>query len=94
VTPTTIVVNRWIPLLPGISDKPELLEQVVREARDARACGVWANLLFLRPRPPEHFLEAPAQEYPTSSRVCTTSATGARRPVEPEPAPEQLAMAL
>ena len=84
---------RWTPLLPGISDKPELLEQVVREARDARACGVWANLLFLRPRPPEHFLEAPAQEYP--DQLARLHDIGDRReaPVEPEPAPEQLAMA-
>jgi DNA repair photolyase len=52
------------PILPGISDRPELLEQVVREARDAGACGVWANLLFLRPGTREHFLEALAEEYP------------------------------
>ena len=44
------------PILPGLSDKPELLEQVVREAREAGACGVWANLLYLRPGTREHFL--------------------------------------
>jgi len=52
------------PLLPGISDRPELVEQVVREARAAGACGVWANLLFLRPGTREHFLEALAEDYP------------------------------
>ncbi|MDQ2910358.1 MAG: radical SAM protein, partial [Actinomycetota bacterium] len=52
------------PLLPGISDRPELIEQVVREAREAGACGVWANLLFLRPGTREHFLEALAEDYP------------------------------
>jgi DNA repair photolyase len=52
------------PILPGISDRPELLEQVVREAREAGACGVWANLLFLRPGTREHFLEALAEDYP------------------------------
>jgi DNA repair photolyase len=52
------------PLLPGISDRPELIEQVVREARWAGACGVWANLLFLRPGTREHFLEALAEDYP------------------------------
>jgi DNA repair photolyase len=52
------------PLLPGISDRPELMEQVVREARQAGACGVWANLLFLRPGTREHFLEALAEDYP------------------------------
>ena len=52
------------PILPGISDRPELLEQVVREAREAGACGVWANLLYLRPGTREHFLECLADDYP------------------------------
>jgi DNA repair photolyase len=52
------------PILPGISDKPELLEQVVREAREAGACGVWANLLHLRPGTREHFLDCLAEDYP------------------------------
>jgi DNA repair photolyase len=52
------------PILPGISDKPELLEQVVREARAAGACGVWANLLHLRPGTREHFLDCLAKDYP------------------------------
>lgn len=57
------------PLLPGISDRPELMEQVVREARAAGACGVWANLLFLRPGTREHFLEALAEDYPDQLRA-------------------------
>jgi DNA repair photolyase len=52
------------PLLPGLSDRPDLIEQVVREAREAGACGVWANLLYLRPGTREHFLEALAEDYP------------------------------
>jgi DNA repair photolyase len=52
------------PILPGISDRPELLEQVVREAREAGACGVWANLLYLRSGTREHFLECLAEDYP------------------------------
>ena len=52
------------PILPGITDRPELLEQVVREAREAGACGVWASLLNLRPGTREHFLEALAQDFP------------------------------
>jgi DNA repair photolyase len=52
------------PILPGISDRPDLLEQVVREAREAGACGVWANLLNLRPGTREHFLECLAADYP------------------------------
>ena len=52
------------PLLPGISDRRDLMEQVVREAREAGACGVWANLLYLRPGTREHFLTALADDYP------------------------------
>jgi DNA repair photolyase len=52
------------PILPGLSDRPELLEEVVREARAAGACGVWANLLHLRPGTREHFLTALADDYP------------------------------
>src|SRR6187551_2941818 len=37
------------PLLPGLSDDPELLAEVVREARAAGATGIWANVLYLRP---------------------------------------------
>ena len=57
------------PLLPGISDRPELMEQVVREAREAGACGVWANLLYLRPGTREHFLTALAEDYPEQLRA-------------------------
>jgi DNA repair photolyase len=51
-------------LLPGISDRPEQLAEVVRAAREAGACGVWANLLFLRPGTREHFLESLARNWP------------------------------
>jgi DNA repair photolyase len=52
------------PILPGISDRPEQLAEVVRAARQAGACGVWANVLFLRPGTKEHFLEALARDWP------------------------------
>src|SRR5206468_2105149 len=52
------------PILPGISDRPEQLAEVVRAAREAGACGVWANLLFLRPGTREHFLEHLARDWP------------------------------
>jgi DNA repair photolyase len=52
------------PILPGISDRPEQIEEVVRAAREAGACGVWSNLLFLRPGTREHFLESLARDYP------------------------------
>jgi DNA repair photolyase len=52
------------PILPGISDRPDQLERVVRAARDAGATSVWANLLYLKPGTREHFLEALARDWP------------------------------
>jgi DNA repair photolyase len=52
------------PILPGLSDRPEQLEQVVRAAREAGATSIWANLLYLRPGTREHFLEALARDWP------------------------------
>src|SRR4029079_5285304 len=52
------------PILPGISDRPELLAEGVREARAAGATGIWANVLHLRPGTREHFLAALEQDWP------------------------------
>lgn len=52
------------PILPGLSDKPELLAEVVRAARAAGATGVWANLLYLKPGTKEHFLGALERDWP------------------------------
>jgi DNA repair photolyase len=52
------------PLLPGISDRPEQLEAVVRAARDAGATHLWANVLYLRPGTREHFLGQLARYWP------------------------------
>src|SRR5262245_52396576 len=52
------------PILPGISDRPELLRDVVKAARAAGATGVWTNVLFLRPGTREHFLEHLAEDWP------------------------------
>jgi DNA repair photolyase len=52
------------PILPGISDRPEQLREVVKAARQAGATGVWTNLLFLRPGTREHFLEHLAADWP------------------------------
>src|SRR5204862_390212 len=52
------------PILPGLSDRPELLADVVKAARDAGACGVWANTLYLKPGTREHFLECLAADWP------------------------------
>ena len=52
------------PILPGLSDRPEQLADVVKAAREAGATGIWANLLHLRPGTKEHFLEALARDWP------------------------------
>jgi len=55
------------PLLPGVSDKPEMLETVVRAARDAGATQVWANVLYLSPGTREHFLSVLERHWPQES---------------------------
>jgi DNA repair photolyase len=52
------------PLLPGLSDHPSSLERVIAAAREAGACGIWANLLYLRPGTREHFLECLGRDWP------------------------------
>jgi DNA repair photolyase len=52
------------PLLPGLSDHPHQLERVVAAAREAGACGVWANLLYLKAGTREHFLDCLARDWP------------------------------
>jgi DNA repair photolyase len=52
------------PILPGLSDRPELLEEVVRAARDAGATSIWANLLYLREGTRDHFLEVLGRHWP------------------------------
>ncbi len=52
------------PILPGLSDRPERIEEVVRAARAAGAKAIWANLLYLKPGTREHFLTALARDWP------------------------------
>jgi len=52
------------PLLPGLSDHPRQIERVVVAAREAGACGIWANLLYLKPGTREHFLRCLARDWP------------------------------
>jgi DNA repair photolyase len=52
------------PILPGLTDEPRLMADVVRAAREAGATGIWANLLYLKPGTKEHFLEALANDWP------------------------------
>lgn len=108
------------PVLPGLSDDPDLLADTVREARAAGARGMWANVVYLRPGTREHFLEALAAEWPELAptyealfagraylpsalvdpvrdrvRALASGLGLPRRPtLQPEPEPEQLALAL
>jgi DNA repair photolyase len=52
------------PILPGLSDRPELMADVVRAARDAGATSIWTNVLYLRPGTREHFLGHLAKDWP------------------------------
>jgi len=52
------------PILPGLSDDPAKLAEVVRAARDAGATSVWTNVLYLRPGTREHFLDNLARDWP------------------------------
>jgi DNA repair photolyase len=52
------------PILPGLSDDPAKMADVVRAARDAGATSVWTNVLYLRPGTREHFLEHLSRDWP------------------------------
>jgi DNA repair photolyase len=52
------------PILPGLSDSREGMAEVVRAAREAGACGIWANLLYLKPGTREHFLACLDRDWP------------------------------
>src|SRR4051794_16885936 len=52
------------PILPGLSDRPELLADVVKAAREAGATSIWTALLNLRPGTREHFLANLARDWP------------------------------
>jgi DNA repair photolyase len=52
------------PVLPGLSDRPEQVEEVVRACVDAGAVSVSAMLLHLRPVVKEHFMGWLAQARP------------------------------
>ncbi len=65
LTDAGVKVNVGIaPILPGISDRAEQLEEVVKAAKAAGAIGLWANLLHLRPGTREHFLSHLSNDWP------------------------------
>ena len=52
------------PILPGLSDRPDRLEAVVKAARAAGATGLWAGMLHLRDGTREHFMSVLSHHWP------------------------------
>ncbi|HYL06947.1 MAG TPA: radical SAM protein [Candidatus Udaeobacter sp.] len=52
------------PILPGLSDRPEQLEEVVKAARAAGATGLWASMLHLKDGTRQHFMSVLANHWP------------------------------
>src|SRR5579864_996626 len=52
------------PILPGLSDRPDMLEAVVKAARGAGATGLWANMLHLKDGTREHFMSVLGKHWP------------------------------
>lgn len=52
------------PILPGLSDRPDQLEAVVRAARAAGATGLWAGMLHLKAGTREHFMSVLGKHWP------------------------------
>jgi DNA repair photolyase len=52
------------PILPGLSDRPDRLEAVVKAARAAGATGLWAAMLHLRDGTREHFMSVLERHWP------------------------------
>ena len=81
------------PILPGLSDRPDQLRRVVAAARAAGACGIWANVLHLKPGTREHFLECLARDWPELLPRYETLYDGGRaylRTRETEPVRDQV----
>ena len=52
------------PILPGLSDRPDRLEAVVKAARAAGATGLWAGMLHLKVGTREHFMSVLNKHWP------------------------------
>ena len=52
------------PIIPGLSDRPDRLEAVVKAARAAGATGLWAGMLHLKDGTREHFMSVLGKHWP------------------------------
>jgi DNA repair photolyase len=52
------------PILPGLSDRPDRIEAVIKAARGAGATGLWAGMLHLKDGTREHFMTVLAKHWP------------------------------
>ena len=74
------------PILPGITDRPDRLAEIVQAARDAGATHLWCNVLHLQEGTREHFLAALARDWPAErERYERLYARGYLPPSETEP---------
>src|SRR6202163_5081230 len=51
------------PILPGLSDRPDQIEAVIKAARAAGATGLWAGMLHLKDGTREHFMSVLAKHW-------------------------------
>jgi DNA repair photolyase len=52
------------PIIPGLSDRPEQMAEVVKAARDAGAVDLWPSMLYLRDGTRQHFMDCLARDWP------------------------------
>src|SRR5438309_1330755 len=52
------------PILPGLSDRPDHIEAVIKAARGAGATGLWAGMLHLKDGTREHFMSVLGKHWP------------------------------
>ena len=64
------------PILPGISDKPEQLEAVIKAARDAGATRLWGGVVYLAPGTREHFFSLLSEHWPEQLAAYQAMYTG------------------
>ena len=53
-----------MPMIPGLTDDPAAIENVIRAARRAEASGVWWRSLFLKPAAARRFIPFVKERFP------------------------------